>query len=422
MLETLAEFKELVQEYRQPPFSTGVAELKEGASSLFYAIDASTTGRIDFANVTDTDLEKLAAACQPATFGRNQEDVLDEGYRKAGKLDAANISVQFTPHDLGVVDVIYNHLLRSAVDSKDRPINVEIYKLNVYGPGAFFKPHVDTPRSDKMFGSLVVVLPTVHEGGSLIFHWGDEDVSFDSAQAVKIQPTTAAFAVFASDIEHEVAPVTSGYRVTLTYNLYWEATAKNRPIVSVDAIERDGALKESLQLLLKDPEFLPDGGALGFALNHKYPFNPDSTRLQNVLPWLKGPDAGLRELCKEVSLEVSLKAVYFDPDSGEDILLDYFFGFNGDVSDSLVEHIVEMEQEGLVIYDPERVSEPEREESVALIWARPLQKVNRFHSAYAAYGNEASLEYAYGEVCLVATIPPASERIGSSDSSDMPSA
>ncbi|MGL9672095.1 hypothetical protein U9990_16025, partial [Lactiplantibacillus plantarum] len=35
------------------------------------------------------------------------------------------------------------------------------------GKDAFFKAHVDTPRSELMFGSLVIVFPTPHEGGAL---------------------------------------------------------------------------------------------------------------------------------------------------------------------------------------------------------------------------------------------------------------
>lgn len=52
------------------------------------------------------------------------------------------------------------------------------------GPGSFFKAHVDTPRSDTMFGSLVIVLPTRHEGGSLVFrHHGNEEL-VDTAKLV----------------------------------------------------------------------------------------------------------------------------------------------------------------------------------------------------------------------------------------------
>jgi len=44
------------------------------------------------------------------------------------------------------------------------------------------------------------------------------------------QPSIAYVAFF-SDIEHEVAPVISGYRVTLTFNLYIDASG---PVPSKD--------------------------------------------------------------------------------------------------------------------------------------------------------------------------------------------
>jgi hypothetical protein len=64
-----------------------------------------------------------------------------------------------------------------------------------------------------MFGSLVIVFPTQHEGGSLKFRHGGREWTFDSAAMVKRQkdPTIAAFYC---DIEHEVTPVTSGHRIT----------------------------------------------------------------------------------------------------------------------------------------------------------------------------------------------------------------
>ena len=96
-------------------------------------------------------------------------------------MDPANFSTNFNPYNTGVVQAIRDMLLRDPKSS----IRAELHKLNVYGmqiifyfgsgilpdcylgPGSFFKTHVDTPRSDKMFGSLVVVLPTRHaEGGT----------------------------------------------------------------------------------------------------------------------------------------------------------------------------------------------------------------------------------------------------------------
>ncbi|KAH8110154.1 hypothetical protein DFH11DRAFT_1622498 [Phellopilus nigrolimitatus] len=50
--------------------------------------------RVDFSNVAESDLERLAWACEPAKFGRNKEDVYDESTRKAGKLDADKFAIK----------------------------------------------------------------------------------------------------------------------------------------------------------------------------------------------------------------------------------------------------------------------------------------------------------------------------------------
>ncbi|CAA7263512.1 unnamed protein product [Cyclocybe aegerita] len=109
----------------------------------------------------------------------------------------------FSPLQLGIIKSIVESLFHGQREATDT--RVELYKLNVYGLGAFFKAHVDTLRSDKMFGSLVVVLPTAHTGGSLIFRHQGNEWTFDSAKAVNEESTPyAAFVAFFSDVEHEV--------------------------------------------------------------------------------------------------------------------------------------------------------------------------------------------------------------------------
>lgn len=75
---------------------------------------------------------QLAAACELATFGRGKEDVYDETYRKAGKMDASNFSVQFDPISAGLIQTIESQLVPTQAE-KAMSIEAEIYKLNVYG-------------------------------------------------------------------------------------------------------------------------------------------------------------------------------------------------------------------------------------------------------------------------------------------------
>ena len=38
-----------------------------------------------------------------------------------------------------------------------------LYKLLLYEPGSFFLPHRDTEKGDRMFATLVIVLPSIYE-------------------------------------------------------------------------------------------------------------------------------------------------------------------------------------------------------------------------------------------------------------------
>ena len=271
-----------------------------------------------------------------------------------------------------------------------------------------------------MFASLVVVLPTVHEGGSLIIRHNEKEWTFDSAKAVNTESTPhAAFVAFFSDVEHEVTPVISGYRVTLTYNLYFKKSDKADSSSTVSTFgQTDAELGDALGLLLKSPAFLPDGGVLGFGLAHKYPFNQASTDLSTIGGSLKGTDAAIKRACDTLSLPVAVKAVYRERWDDSFVLLDHFADFGTDQIESRLTAYLKKSDAGQVIYNfgenpPQTDSwyHPEEDKTaIPMVWVKPLAKANTFISTYMHYGNEASIAYAYGEICLVATVPPAKER------------
>ncbi|TCD61299.1 hypothetical protein EIP91_008668, partial [Steccherinum ochraceum] len=168
----------------------------------------------------------------PATFGRNGEDVLDESYRKAGKVDAANFAFTFDLPGTGLLHALTEKFLDGQVDAV---VRAERYKLNVYAQDAFFKPHKDTPRGGDMFGSLVLFFPTDHTGGVFVLRDKDKEWKFDSAKAIK---------------EHTDGPCVA---VTLTYNLY-RTQASAIPLSLSPALT---AFQGALGTVLNDPNFLP---------------------------------------------------------------------------------------------------------------------------------------------------------------------
>jgi hypothetical protein len=86
---------------------------------------------LSFLNLSDASVEQLdqlAAACQAATFGRGGEDILDETYRKAGKLDEQDFATKLGSEVDRIIDIV-----RPVFFVKDDDVRAELYKLNVYG-------------------------------------------------------------------------------------------------------------------------------------------------------------------------------------------------------------------------------------------------------------------------------------------------
>lgn len=77
--------------------------------------------------------------CEPASFGRGQEDVLDPEYRRAGKLDPSRFVSDFCPHESGIVRLAEQYLLPNYKEHLEhtlpfRSLKAELYKLNVGRP------------------------------------------------------------------------------------------------------------------------------------------------------------------------------------------------------------------------------------------------------------------------------------------------
>ncbi|TFY76718.1 hypothetical protein EWM64_g7295 [Hericium alpestre] len=385
----------------RPPYVSGTLSLPLDWFNLFYK---TTNGAryLNFTTATEAELSELAGACQVATFGKNREDVLDESYRKAGKMDVEYFANMIVPERTAVMQAIRDELLHG--EDSPRPIRVELYKLNVYSEGSFFKAHVDTPRSEAMFGSLVLVFPTQHEGGTLIIRHQGHQWMFDSADAVRKQSTpSVGFVALHSDVEHEVSLVHRGHRVTLTYNLYFddvqaedEETEKNGADSVSILPSHEPVFNQTLGERLRDPLFLPDGGLLGFGLQHKYPIK-DS--LENVPKLLKGSDAVVWRAFKGLSLKPTLYFCYqSEVDDCERVLFLQLPRLDLNGEDEFIIPRLREEAKGFLIIE----RGPDRDEVDPVVPVRwvtdvtPFTSLTEKHSEY--YGNEHASSIFYAEI------------------------
>jgi len=156
-----------------------------------------------------------------------------------------------------------------------------------------------------MFGSLVCLLPSAHEGGNLLLSHRNHEFTFDGQVLLQgAPPASMAWVAFFGDIEHEVALVTSGHRITITFNLYFDSNFGG-PIPQATS---EYLFKSELKKLIDDPLLSSAHPFLGFGLDYAYPFQkailePDSINL-------KGVDATLIRILNELEVDYDFYLLY----------------------------------------------------------------------------------------------------------------
>ncbi|KAI0291798.1 hypothetical protein B0F90DRAFT_335279 [Multifurca ochricompacta] len=275
-----------------------------------------------------------------------------------------------------------------------------------------------------MFGSLVIVFPTAHEGGTLHLRHDGQEWTFNSGlELAGLRTPTIGYIAFFSDIEHEVAPVISGHRVTLTYNLYFydkgpiskkDSTSEGNSYPPVAVNER--AFRETLEDFLENPEFLAVGGTLGFGLRHIYPVSK-SRMLRDIYNLLKGSDAAVFRSFKTLGFEPTLYMYYegysWQSDSTEAAIINnVMFSFNDTENPDIIQEIAS--RGGLVVWHKDHAQIDSKEKWAnpeKVHWVTPVMEFNRQEGSYATYGNSPELKLVYGYLCLVVRIGKAGERL-----------
>ncbi len=246
--------------------------------------------------------KQLIAVARPAPFGRGERTVYDRSVRDTWEIEARRIEIE---------EPRWQHALAPALETIRERLGLpegvrlaaKLDKMLVYGPGQFFAPHQDSERSDDMVGSLVVELPSRHEGGEFVVRHDQENKTFGGAATKDI-----TLLAFYADCHHEARPVRSGHRIILTYHLLRRGKAKGEATVRPVDVDR---LQAGVETYFATPVMhryersaprRPD--RLIYLLDHEY--------TEKGLSWehLKGADrlrvAALREVTARLDCEVYL--------------------------------------------------------------------------------------------------------------------
>ncbi|ETS75550.1 hypothetical protein PFICI_12494 [Pestalotiopsis fici W106-1] len=226
------------------------------------------------------DADLLKAACRQAPFGRGEETVVDESVRKTWELD----HTQFKLANPAWSEFL-QHIAREATAKLGMlSVRVEPYKLLLYEEGSFFRRHKDSEKVAGMIGTLVICLPSRHEGGDVVLSLGGRTQRFSTSTASAYDLTALAWY---SDVTHEITKLTSGYRLVLTYNIVQQGLQNPSPS---DLIKQQTAIENLLQGSAKRFKGMKQ---MFYPLEHKY------TRASLSLRNMKGRD---RAVCQTLDL------------------------------------------------------------------------------------------------------------------------
>ena len=234
-----------------------------------------------------TQARKLIKQCRQAPYGKGTETLVDTDVRRTWELDPDQFQLTNPKWEELVQGIVSD--VQQELGLEDRKLTAHLYKLLVYEKGGFFLPHRDGEKLDRMVATLVIVLPSVCEGGELI-------VSHDGWQyEIQFAGATSgyelSYAAFYADCQHEVRPLRSGYRLCLTYNV---TLAKSRSKKGISAPSY-GAAATAISKLLDDWRKHEDRQKIAVILDHRYTQNGLS------VDTLKGIDRARAEVLFEAA-------------------------------------------------------------------------------------------------------------------------
>jgi len=231
-----------------------------------------------------------------------------------------------------------------------------------------------------------------------------------------LDPHSIGYAAYLSNIEQEVAPVTSGHRVTLTYKLYFndddgtKKRAVSKKLLIPPKPPNQDWFCEAFKTLLENPEFMAEGGTLAFGLRHSYPFKYDLKPIYDVL---KGSDAVVYQTLRVLGFEPKLYMYYNDEDVIIDKVVDFGnLGFDLSEYEEGVQPVSEfmqaeggtlVRQVGKNVYndDLDDYLDPE-----PLEWVTPRTTFNRKEGQ-----NKLASVFMDGDACMIVRIGKAGDRL-----------
>jgi hypothetical protein len=258
--------------------------------------------------LTVSQAKELIKRSEQAPHGKGEQTLVDTKVRRVWRLKPDRLKIT-NPEWKGFMERT-DAKVQEELGLEKQKLQGHLYDLLLYERGGFFLPHRDGEKLDRMVATLVVVLPSAHEGGELVVrHEGQERViDFGGPADRKFH---IHFAAFYADCEHEVRPLKKGYRLCLVYNLTLAKAKKH-----ITAPRASGHVEE-ISTLLRQWSAGSSAEKLVITLEHQYS--------QEGLAWdaLKGVDRARARILADAARQAGCKVylgllTFWESGEGED--------------------------------------------------------------------------------------------------------
>lgn len=157
----------------------------------------------------------LIKYAKPAKYGLKDKTILDPKVRNVWEIPKSHIKID-KRHWNKTLNPTLLELKKELGLQENQQLKAQLHNFLIYEKGQYFHSHQDTEKEENMIATLVILLPSSYRGGTLLVENQGDSKRYPSTSAPDNKLT---FIAFYADCQHEVKPVTDGYRVALTYNL-----------------------------------------------------------------------------------------------------------------------------------------------------------------------------------------------------------
>ena len=129
------------------------------------------------------DALEISKIAHQAPFGKGTETIVDTEVRNTWELNPSGFTLRNPEWQACIENVVSRVVNELGIVGETKAVSAELYKLLLYEKGAFFERHKDSEKVPGMFGTLIIALPSSHQGGDVQTSFGGQAQTLKTSES-----------------------------------------------------------------------------------------------------------------------------------------------------------------------------------------------------------------------------------------------